>query len=354
MVYTTEQFGKGIKHVITTPNGLVSASFIQRGCALVDFTIKKTPDDPSPKNINLKFDSTEEYYERQDNPFLGAFVGRVANRLKEGKFTLDGKEYELVKNNFGHCLHGGTTGFDKMKFDGPKVTEAASSTSSESLIFSYISPHMDQGFPGELAVIVKYWLEDFATGGALFMEYEAQLTGPDEVKSTIVNLTNHSSFNIADGPTIAGTTFSLGTKKYMEVTDTFVPTGKIADHPALSTENEKVLLGAEEPVIDHCFVYEHNEEYLNALDTRNMDLRKIAHLNNPDNKLHFRAESTEPAFQFYTGKFINVNNKYGKRAGFCLESSRYIDAINNDDWKNMVILPKGKTYGALTKYTLYY
>ncbi|KAK9368866.1 galactose mutarotase-like domain-containing protein [Lipomyces kononenkoae] len=336
-------------HVLATPNGYFTASFTNRGLTVVDLAVK-TPSASQFHNVNLAFKSGE-CYSREDNPYFGAFIGRVANRIRDGKFKLDGKSYEVAQTSFGHSLHGGMYGYDKVVFRDPEILPPPSTTSSVQLKFTYVSKHLEEGFPGELLVVVKYWVEDAPGGGALYLEYEATLLGPEDVEHTIVNLTNHSYFNIGDKPTIEDTELTLTTNHSLEVTETFVPTGNIVHHPLVPSDL-KIKFGRDEPDIDHAFMFPGSD--ISVLDTRSLDLQVMASAYHPNTKLHLVGQTTEPCFQLYTGRYTNVNGLYGSRSGFCLESSRYIDAVNKEEWKGMVTLGKNQTYGSLTKYSLYY
>ncbi|KAK9379895.1 galactose mutarotase-like domain-containing protein [Kockiozyma suomiensis] len=339
-------------HSISTPNGLVCASFANRGLALVSFGLKHSSTDSAFHNISCGFDSGAGY-RRSDNPFFGAFIGRVANRIRDGHFKLDGVDYQLVQNNFGHCLHGGAHGYDKIVYNDPKVLPASSDSASPKLKFSYVSPHMEEGFPGEITLSVTYWVEDESAGGALFIEYEAFLTGPDNIDHAIINLTNHSYFNIGNEKTISGTQVTLGTIDSLEVTNTFIPTGKIVPHPLVPADKSTFALGPVDPDIDHCFVFT-DVPNISLTDTRSAPLKTMAATFHPVTGINFIGSTTDPAFQFYTGKYVNVAGVYPARAGFCLESSRYVDAVSNDDWKDMMIIGKDKNYGSLTKFSLHY
>jgi aldose 1-epimerase len=159
----------------------------------------------------------------------------------------------------------------------------------------------------------------------------------------------HSYFNITGGATIEGTEATLMTDQYQEVDDTDIPTGKIKSFPGVEA-NKSFTLGAVDPDIDHCFVINTDPSSV-PLDTRKETPRKLCAFYHPTTKLHFEVHSTEPAFQFYTGKYIDIPAvdgapARGTRAGFCVEPSRYIDAANNDKWKSMVLLKKGQTYGS--------
>ena len=132
-----------------------------------------------------------------------------------------------------------------------------------------------------------------------------------------------------------------------------LPTGEIAAFPGVES-GKKFVLGSQEPKIDHCMIMNDDPASI-PIDTRDSPLRKLCSFYHPDTKMHFEALSTEPAFQMYTGEYINVkdaqgNQVYGKRAGFCVEASRYINAGNVDKWRDMVLLKKGQKWGSKTVY----
>ena len=139
------------------------------------------------------------------------------------------------------------------------------------------------------------------------------------------------------------------TDKHMVVDEHDIPTGEIKPYPGVEAE-KAFILGATEPDIDHCFVMNTDPSSV-LLDTRAIPPRKLCAFSHPNTRLHFEVLSTEPAFQFYTGKYIKIPDvegapARGARAGFCVEPSRYINAVNEDKWKNMVLLKKGQLYGS--------
>jgi aldose 1-epimerase len=170
----------------------------------------------------------------------------------------------------------------------------------------------------------------------------------------MLKLLNHSSyFNLSSAPTIEGTEVTLTTTKYLEVDDTDIPTEVIGDFPGLEA-NKTFTLGATEPDIDHCFVLDPSNPKI-PLDTRSLEPRLLISLFHPGSGIHLEVFSTEPAFQFYTGKYIDVaatsdRPARGKRAGMCIEPSRYINAINVPEWRDQMLLKKNNIYGAKTVY----
>jgi aldose 1-epimerase len=145
----------------------------------------------------------------------------------------------------------------------------------------------------------------------------------------------------------------LSTNLHQVVDDGAIPTGGIEPYPGIEA-NKEFTLGPKEPDVDHCFIMNADPASV-PLDTRNSKMQKLCSFYHPSTKIHFEALSTEPAFQFYTGKFINVPEMdglpaRGPRSGMCIEASRYINAINDDRWKHMVVLKKGQTWGSRTIY----
>ncbi len=164
---------------------------------------------------------------------------------------------------------------------------------------------------------------------------------------------NGSYFNIGDGPTLEGTKATVSTNLHQVVDDTSVPTGAIEPFPGIQA-NEEFTIGAQEPDIDHCFIVNADPKSV-PLDTRKETMNKLCQFYHPSTKIHLEALSTEPAFQFYTGKNINVPEMdglpaRGPRSGMCIEATRYINAINDERWRNMVVLKKGQIWGSRTIY----
>jgi len=164
----------------------------------------------------------------------------------------------------------------------------------------------------------------------------------------------HSYFNISGGPTIEGTEVTLASTRFLEVADTqLIPTGRILEFPGVEV-NKTIVLGAKEPAFDHAFVVDSDTANI-PLDTRNGPLRKLAGFSHPTTHLHIDFFSTEPAFQFYTGELIDAaahgdTPARGARAGFCIEPSRFINAINEPEWRRQVVLKRGDIWGAKTVY----
>ncbi|KAL2261387.1 hypothetical protein VTK26DRAFT_4257 [Humicola hyalothermophila] len=305
-------------------------------------------------------------YEQHNAPYFGETIGRVANRISGARLERlnGGQTYALAANNGPNSLHGGPRGWGKQVWNGPVpvgvrgvpgLSEGGALEGGESVRFSLVSPDGDEGFPGTVEASVVYTVGKQVQEGkevvVLAMEYEAELVGGAD--ETVINMTNHSYFNLTGKPTIEGTVVTLATNNYLPVDDGGIPTG--GPKPFSKVEgNKPFTLGAQEPDIDDCFVINENAGSV-PIDTRGLPLTKLVSAHHPDSKVHLEVYSTEPAFQFYTGKYISVPEvpgvpARGPRSGFCVEPSRYVNACNVDEWKSQVLLKKGEKYGCRIVY----
>ncbi|KAH6654730.1 galactose mutarotase-like domain-containing protein [Truncatella angustata] len=307
---------------------------------------------------------TQELYVSHNGPYFGETIGRVANRIKNARIdSLNGSSYPLAANNAPNSLHGGVEGWGKRVWEGPKpvgirqIPGVDGLDGGESVEFKLTSKDGDEGFPGEVVVKVIYTTGTQNVAGkevvVLGIEYEAELVGGAE--ETVVNLTNHSYFNLTGGKTIEGTVVQLCTPSYLPVDSDGIPTGGPEVFSKVATD-KTFTLGATDPDIDDCFVVDGSASPSSGpLDTRNQPLTKLVSAHHPESKIHLEVLSTEPAFQFYTGKYIDVPAvenvpARGSRSGFCVEPSRFVNAINVDEWKSQVLVRKGEKYGARIVY----
>ena len=162
-----------------------------------------------------------------------------------------------------------------------------------------------------------------------------------------------SYFNISDGPTLEGTKAIVSTNVHQVTDDDDIPTGEIKEFPGIPV-NEEFTFGPQEPDPDHCFIMNTDASAI-PIDTRNEPMQKLCKFYHPNTKIHLEVLSTEPAFQFYTGRNIDVPAMdglpaRGPRSGFCVECSRYVNAINDERWRHMVVLKKGQKWGSRTIY----
>ena len=281
---------------------------------------------------------------------FGACIGRYANRIGQGKFTLDGVEYDLPKNNFGHCLHGGPTGWQYQVYD------AEMSDDSTSVTMSITSPDGDNGFPGTVKANCTYTLTD---DNELVISYNATTDKP-----TIINMTNHSYFNLSGDPTNAITEDSLVifSKQMTPVDQTYMTTGEIRDiEPGspfdfLPKRDEAphmfqvgAQIDAEDEQIKNGNGYDHNW----VLDTNGRIEEVAAGLYCPLTGIDLKVYTDEPGIQVYSGNFLDgtVTGKggvvYQQRTGICLETQHYPDSPNKPAWPSVVLRP-GETYRSHT------
>ncbi|KKK14791.1 hypothetical protein P175DRAFT_0440454 [Aspergillus ochraceoroseus IBT 24754] len=295
----------------------------------------------------------KEYYEKYNLPWFGATIGRFANRIKGGVIeSLNGTKYQLEKNNGSNALHGGSNGWGRVEFEGPTVVKR---DGKDALLYTYLSPHRDQGYPGAVELKVFYTVSEEVEGGLprsmLSIEYEAELVG-DEVEETVINVTNHSYFNLGNTASGADDVIAkLATRDYLPL-ESGIPIGPISPHEIDVTQPFE--FGPEKAVFDDCFVMQRDLTGV-PVDTRSQPLKLLAEFHHTGTKMNLQVHSTEPAFQFYTGEHINVpevdgNPKRGPFAGFCIEPSRFVNAINEPDWRHTVLLKKGEKYGCKILY----
>ena len=322
------------QYTLTNKNGMV-VKILNYGGTVTDII---TPDKNGKMgNVILGYDSLSGY-RQPGNPFFGSLVGRYANRIANAKFTLDGKEYTLAKNDGPNTLHGGLKGFDK-------VIWTVKSFNDSGLLLSYSSKDGEEGYPGNFTADVMYSLSN---DNDLKIEYTAVTD-----KATPVNLTNHSYFNLSAGAdsTILDHELMLKAEKYTPVNKTLIPTGNIDNvkgTPMDFTISKKVGRDiAQVPGgYDHNWVFQKPE---NRFDL-------VASLYHQASGRYMEVRTTEPGIQFYSGNFLNsrLKNtrdgvKYVKHAGLCLETQHFPDSPNQPAFPNTILKP-GETYQQITVY----
>jgi aldose 1-epimerase len=327
----------------TLKNGDFTAKVTTFGATLTEL---HAPDkDGKTADVVLGFDSIDGYVGK--HPYFGATVGRVANRIAGGKFTLDDKEYTLARNNGPNSLHGGNKGFDKAVWKAEEVANP----DGPSVRFTHTSPDGDEGYPGNLAVSVTYTLLE---KGRLRIDYKATTD-----KATPVNLTNHSYFNLA-GPasgTILDHEVTIGANEYTRSDETMIPTGKLA--PVRGTPldfNKPTAIGSRiDEIKGDPGGYDHN--YVLTGHNPEKPIR-AAEVRDPKSGRGLRVYTTEPGLQFYTGNFLDgtLTGKggvvYKKQQAFCLEAQHFPDSVNHPNFPSTILRP-GKTYTQTTIYELF-
>lgn len=292
--------------------------------------------DGNMKDVVLGFDSIQDYIKYPSD--FGATIGRYANRINQGKFTLDGVEYQLPQNNYGHCLHGGPKGFQYQIFDARKLND-------QELQLTYVSKDGEEGFPGNLTCNVKFTLTD---DNAIDIQYEATTDKP-----TVVNMTNHSYFNLDGDPTGDNSDYllTIDADSYTPVDSTFMTTGEIL--PVEGTDMDfRTPTAIGERINDTAFVqikngkgYDHNW----VLNAKGDISKKAASLKSPRTGIVLDVYTNEPGVQVYCGNFLDgtLTGKkgivYNQRASVCLETQKYPDTPNKADWPTAVLRP-GETY----------
>ena len=288
-------------------------------------------------DVVLGFDTLEGY--ESGKAYFGATVGRYGNRIGGGKFSLDGKTYTLPQNNGNNTLHGGITGFNKKVW---KAKEMASKD-GESLELSYLSPDGEEGFPGNLSVKVVFTLP--AERNELIIDYRATTD-----KDTVLNLTNHSYFNLAGegNGDILEQVLKLNAKKFTPVDQGLIPTGELRDVAGTPMDfttataiGKRINEKYEQLVVGKG--YDHNWVIARAEGAKGLTLAAEAY--DPKSGRQLDVLTTEPGVQFYSGNFLDGSAKgkggkaYGQRAAFCLETQHFPDSPNHANFPSTVLKP---------------
>ncbi len=286
------------------------------------------------RDVVLGFDSIADYVKYPSD--FGATIGRYANRIGQGKFSLDGTDYQLPTNNYGHCLHGGPKGFQYRVFDAVQPDQ-------RTLQLSYLAKDGEEGFPGNLNCQVTFTLTD---DNAIDIHYAAETDKP-----TIVNMTNHSYFNLDGDPSQNNSEYllTIDADNYTPVDSTFMTTGEIVPVEGTPMDfRQPVAVGAR---IDDDFDqlknglgYDHNW----VLNTKGDDSRACATLVSPKTGIKLEVFTNEPGIQIYAGNFLDGTLRgkkgitYGRRASVCLETQKYPDTPNKPEWPTAVLRPGEK------------
>lgn len=338
-VFGTLPSGEEVKlYTLTNSNGL-KARIMTYGGIVVSL---ETPDrDGNLADIVLGFNDLAGYL--GGHPYFGALIGRYGNRIGGAKFELDGEAYELAANNGPNCLHGGEVGFDKKNW-------TVVSASDSHLELHYVSPDGEENFPGELTTTVTYTLTD---DNELKIDYEATTDKP-----TVVNLTNHSYFNLKDAgaTSVLDHEIAINADRFTPVDETLIPTGELAPVEGTPFDFRKFhrigdRIDADTEQIRFGGGYDHNF----VINRSGDGLELAARVREPETGRMMEVRTTEPGVQFYTGNFLDGTltgkggTTYQKRSALCLETQHFPDSPNKPDFPSTVLRP-GETYRTTTVY----
>lgn len=327
--------GRGItRYILRNDNG-VEIGLIDFGAIVESILV---PDRHGERaDVALGFDDLKGWVER-NAPYFGATVGRCANRIGNGRFSIDGQRYQLAVNNGPNCLHGGIVGFDKKVWQ----SQALETEDGPAVVMNLHSPDGDENFPGNLDCTVTFTLKD---GNSLAIDYEATADKP-----TIVNLTNHSYFNLGghDSGHIGDHIFQIDADNYTPNDQYTLPVGTIEALDGLAIDlREPCRIGDR---LDSLDGFDHNY----ALNSRGDLSKPVAIVSHPASGRVLEVFTTEPGLQLYTADYLDgIEGKngtsYQNQDAFCLEAQRFPDAVNHDNFPNVILRP-GETYRQTTIY----
>ena len=314
-----------------------TAKVITYGATLTELW---TPDKSGKSaDVVLGFDNLEGYL--SDHPFFGATVGRYGNRIAKGKFSIDGHEYSLFLNNGPNSLHGGKVGFNRKvwKAEPEKMAHGAA------VKFTYVSKDGEEGYPGTLTTTVTYELSD---DNALKISYHASTDKP-----TVVNLTNHSYFNLsgAGSGDILQEVLQIDADRYTPVDDTLIPTGELATVDGTPYDFRKATaIGARSAQVPKLGGYDNNF----VLNGEAGKLRKVGSLYDSASGRDMEVLTTEPGVQVYislglNGSIKGIGGAYPKFGAVCLETQHFPDSPNHPNFPSTVVRP-GKDFHSETVY----
>lgn len=321
------------KFVLENDSGL-SIGAIDYGATLTSVI---APDrEGNADEVTLGFDSIAGY--EGDHPYFGATIGRYANRITNGGFTLAGKRYDLNVDDLGIHLHGGLSGFNRKMWSAEIEAEGIQGA----IRFNRTSPNGEEHYPGNLDVTISFILTE---GNELTFDYAASTDQP-----TPVNLTNHTYWNLAGpGGPVYDHLLTLYADKYLETDDTLLPTGGLVDVDATPMdfrEEKQIDKGVPQTEgYDHCFTL------IESTD----EMKPAARVKDPSSGRCMSIETTQPAIQFYTATQIEEiqgrrGEVYKKHGAYCLETGSYTNAVNTPSFPDSVLQP-GETYRHTTRHT---
>ncbi len=327
------------EYTLKNKNGMI-VKITNYGATITSIVV---PDrDGNMADVALGYDSLEGYINAIDRPYFGAVVGRYGNRIAKGKFTIDGKEYVLKTNDGENHLHGGNMGFDKVVWTATPVENGVK--------FSYLAKDGEEGYPGNLNLSVTYTLTD---ENEIVMHYEATTD-----KATVVNVTNHTYFNLAGegSGSIDDHLLQINSTKFSVVGAGLIPTGELRNVAGTPFDFRQLKAIGKDVAADDAQIamgpgYDHNW----VLDRKGKGLEVAATVYEPKSGRVLEVITEEPAIQFYGGNFLDgrlvgkSGKAYGLHSGLCLETQHSPDSPNRPEWPTTILRP-GEKYDTTTIY----
>lgn len=318
-------------YVLTNKNGM-EVCLTNFGARIVSVMVPGK--DGELRDVVLGFDSIQDYIKYPTD--FGASIGRYANRIQDGKITIDGETIQLPRNNYGHCLHGGMKGWQYKVYDARRVDSSA-------VVMTLHSPDGDENFPGNVTAKVTFRLED---DNSIHIGYEAEAD-----RKTIINMTNHSYFNLSGDASrsILDDVLYLNADAFTPVDSTFMTTGEIrpvAGTPMDFTTSKTIAadMDMQDEQVKNGNGYDHNW----VLNTKGDMNQVAARLTSPMSGITLEVYTDEPGIQVYSGNFLDGSMKgkrgiaYCQRAAVCLETQHYPDSPNKPGWPSVELAPGEK------------
>lgn len=337
---TRKAFGKipdgTAVELFTLKNDKIEASITNLGATIVSL---KVPDRAGKMgDVVLGFDSPADYYAGKS--YFGAVVGRYGNRIAKGRFSLDGHQYTLAKNDNGvNHLHGGAKGFDKAVWM-PRVD-------GDALELTYLSKDGEEGYPGNLKATVRYSLTD----SGLRIDYSATTD-----KDTVANITNHSYFNLAGGGDILKHEIAIFASRFTPVDSTLIPTGELRQVAGTPFDfRTPHVIGSRINAKDEQLKFGKGYDQNWVLDHTGAGLTPAARVYDPSSGRVLEVLTTQPGLQFYTGNFLDGSAKgkgghaYQFRGALCLETQHFPDSPNHPNFPSTELKP-GQTFHSATEF----
>ncbi|NER21295.1 MAG: galactose mutarotase [Symploca sp. SIO1C2] len=334
----TEEGQQVYLYTLTNSNGLI-AKISNYGAILTELHL---PDNRGNlEDVVLGFDNPEDYF-TANNYYFGAVVGRVANRIKDAQFTLDGQQYSLVANAGSHHIHGGNRGFDKVVWQAEPINSA----DGAGLKLTYLSGDGEEGYPGNLAVTVIYTLTDNN-------ELKLEMTATTD-KSTPINLVNHSYWNLAGHGTgnVLEQYLTINADSYTLTDEQLIPTGEIQsvkDTPYDFTQPQLIEEGIKQLKDTLKQDYRGGYDLNYVLNGESDKLELAATVYEPQSGRQMELYTNQPGMQFYSGNFGKgeIPGKgdvvYRTHQGLCLETQYFPDSVNQPNFPSVILRP-GQTY----------